>query len=184
MRSGLLTAQKSSRKARTCSPALNLVWTASRALCCPRANNMGMRKSPCSPPSSCGTFWVTPTSSSHKHVGGAAIEAPHKGEGLISTSHPQEASEHCDPGGQIVRPDPVNRHDSRFRIKICQSHEDASNALPPCFGCQGVLEGGCGSCSLFRDLFGDRPIHQSLENVSLTTIPLTPPTGPRLLPQR
>ena len=52
-----------------CSPGLILSWMASRVLCCPKANNNGMKGSPCSPPSPCETYWV-PISSSHKYVDG------------------------------------------------------------------------------------------------------------------
>ena len=51
------------QETKTRSPSRRRSWIASKALCCPRANNMGIKGSPCSPPSPCGMSWETSISS-------------------------------------------------------------------------------------------------------------------------
>ena len=79
-RSGRYAVLMSSRNAITCSPGLMFSWVASRALCCPKANNSGMRGSPCSPPSPCEMYWVIPISSSHKYVDGLRRNISRRGK--------------------------------------------------------------------------------------------------------
>ena len=89
--------------------------------------------SPCSPPSPCGISWVSPSSSSHRYVDGSSVETPDEWEDPISVLHPQKSSQHGVPGDQIVRPDPVDGHSGRIPVQICESPQDVSNALTPCF---------------------------------------------------
>ena len=53
-RSGVHTAQTSSKKAISLSPTLSRACAAANEPCCPKANNMGITGSPCSPASLCG----------------------------------------------------------------------------------------------------------------------------------
>ena len=87
--------------------------------------------------------------------GWAAVETSHKKEDLISLH--QRALKHRAAGDQIVRPDPIDRHDCRFWIQICQSLQDVSDALTSCFGPQSALEGSTGNFDFLGDLFRCEP---------------------------
>ena len=122
-RSGRHTVQMSSKNAITCSPALILSWMAFKALCCPKANNNGMRGSPC-----CAHL-VLP-----QMCGWAPVETSHKGEDLISSLHPKKAFKHRVPRDQIVRTCSIDRHDGRLWVHIGERLQDVSDALTSRFG--------------------------------------------------
>ena len=137
-----------------------------RALCCPKANNNGMRGSPCCAP------LVLP-----QMCGWAPVETSHKGEDLISSLHPKKAFKHRVPGVQIARTYPIDRHDGRFWVQIGERLQDVSDALTSYFGGQGVLEGNCGCFDLLDDLLRDSPCHY-LRKTSPKTTPRTPSPPP------
>ena len=118
-----------------------------KGLCCPKANNSGMRGSPCSPPSPCEMYWVMPISSSHKFVDGLPQKHLTKGRIWSPPSIRRRPSNIAFRENKIVRPDPVDRHNCHFWIQICQGLQYVSNALTSCFGGQGVLEGRLASRS-------------------------------------
>ena len=75
---------------------------------------------------------------------GAALEAPHKREDLISSVHSQETFQHSASGDEIIRPNPVNGQNSGLTILIGECLQDVSDALTSSLGGQGALEGSSG----------------------------------------
>ena len=100
--SGIDTTCTSSRQMKILSFGCNRPCAVSNAAYCPKADNMGMRGSPCSPP--CDVLG-DPNSSSI--TGRGPVKHAHKREDLISTFHPQQALKYRTVGDQIVRPNPI-----------------------------------------------------------------------------
>ena len=62
-------------------------------------------------------------------------------EDLISVLHPQKSSQHAIPGDQIARPDPIDGHNDRIVVQICEGLQNVNDALTSCFRGHRALEG-------------------------------------------
>ena len=129
-----------------------------------------MRGSPCSPPSLCGNF-ILPQISRRP-----SVKAPDKWEDLISVLHPQKSSQHGVPGDQIVRPDPIDGHNGRIVVQICEGLQNVCDALTSAFVDRAYWKGAVARSTCFKTCLAT-VLATNRRIMSPTTIPLTPPSG-------
>ena len=143
--------------------------------CCPRENNIGMRGSPCSPPSSCGRCCVSPSPSSHKHVDG--LPQKHRTKGRTDLRSPFLNGPLNIEFLETRSYAPTPSMDTVVALLSTSETLHVVNALTTFFRGQRALERSGGLLGLLRNLLRhgscDQPAHDvSHDDPSHTTIRL------------